>query len=190
MLTITRRQLDRLVLAYQVIVLVLTLLGIALVGQAFHKTLVAGMAVVVFIGARQLTPDPYHCNSLVKCFALSVAAFALILRVAPSLSWSLTAGPLLAIAVAYSASYIPKFKKYKQYYESQTSFNIDNPTEAEMRARCEARKFTPAETDICVQLFCKQGTRKLSAKEYMSIVGASDEWTARNIKSAYKKRLM
>ena len=190
MLAITKRQLDRLVLAYQVVMLVLTLLGIALVGQAFHKTLIAIMAVVVFIGARQLTLEPYHCNSLVKCFVLSIAAFALILRVAPALTWSLAAGPLLAIATVYCSSYIPKFKKYKQYYESQVSFNIDNPTESEMRARCKARKFTSAETEICIKLFCKQGTRKLSAKEYMSIVGASDEWTARNIKSAYKKRLM
>lgn len=189
MLTITRRQLDRLVLAYQALMLVLTLLGITLVGQALRKTLIATMAIVVFLGARQLTSEPYHCNSLLKCFVVSIAVFTLVLRVSPSLSWSLTAGPLLATFAAYGSSYIPKFKKYKQYYESQTAFNIDNPTELEMRARCEARKFTAAETEICVKLFCKQGTRKLSAKEYMSLVGASDEWTARNIKSAYKKRL-
>lgn len=190
MLSVTKRQLGLIVRTYQVVMTLLTLLGIALVGCVLHKEWIAAMALLVFLGARQLTEEPYHCNSLVKCLAVSIFAFTCILQLSPTLSWSLAAGPLIAIAVAYGSSYIPKFKKYKQYYESQTSFNIDNPTESEMRARCEARKFTLAETEICVQLFCKQGTRKLSAKEYMSIVGASDEWTARNIKSAYKKRLM
>lgn len=190
MLSVTKRQLGLIVRTYQAAMTALTLLGIALVSCVLHKEWTAFMALLAFLGARQLTEEPYHCNSLVTCLAVSILVFTCILRLVPSLSWSLAAGPLIAVAIAYSSSYIPKFKKYKQYYESQTSFDIDNPTELEMRTRCEARKFTPAETEICIQLFCKQGTRKLSAKEYMSIVGASDEWTARNIKSAYKKRLM
>lgn len=189
MLSVTRRQLDLIVRAYQGIMTLLTLLGIALVSCVLHKEWIAAMALLVFLGARQLPEEPYHCNSLVKCLAVSIIAFTCILQLSPSLSWSLSAGPLIAVAVAYGSSYIPKFKKYKQYYELQNTFDIENPTEAEMRARCEARRFTAAETEICIKLFCKQGTRKLSAKEYMSIVGASDEWTARNIKSAYKKRL-
>ena len=190
MLSVTKRQLGLIVRTYQVFMTLLTLLGIALVGCALRKEWITAIALVAFLGARQLTEEPYHCNSLVKCLAVSILAFTCILRLAPSLSWSLAAGPLIAVTVAYSSSYIPRFKRYKQYYESQNSFNIDNPTEREMRARCEAKKFTPAETEICIQLFCKQGTRKLSAKEYMSLVGASDEWTARNIKYAYMKRLM
>lgn len=171
MLSVTKRQLGLIVRTYQTAMTALTLLGIALVSCVLHKEWIVFMTLLAFLGARQLTEEPYHCNSLVTCLAVSILVFTCILRLVPSLSWSLAAGPLIAVAIAYSSSYIPKFKKYKQYYESQTSFDIDNPTELEMRTRCEARKFTPAETEICIQLFCKQGTVSSPLKSICLLLG-------------------
>lgn len=126
MLSVTKRQLGLIVRTYQTAMTALTLLGIALVSCVLHKEWIVFMTLLAFLGARQLTEEPYHCNSLVTCLAVSILVFTCILRLVPSLSWSLAAGPLIAVAIAYSSSYIPKFKKYKQYYESQTSFDIDN----------------------------------------------------------------
>lgn len=190
MLTVTRRQLSYITRAYQAVMLVLTVASILLVGTLMGSTAVSLITMLGFLGARQLVENPYHCTSLVKCLFISVLTFSTILRLAPSPSFSLSAGPILASLVAYGSSYVPKYAQYRQFYIEQHSFDIDNPSVADMRARCTAKNFTAEETDICIKLFCKQGTRKLSAKEYMSLVGASDEWTARNIKSAYKKRLM
>ena len=190
MIGITRAQLRRIVTTYQVAMYVITISLIVAVGAFLDKTAVAIMSVGAFVVSRKMVDDVYHCSSMVRCLLVSCAAFLVVLRVAPTPTVSLASGPILSVLIAYASGYIPKYAKYAEFYSSQTAFDINNPTEPELRARCAARKFTAAEADICVKLFCKQGTRKLSAKEYMHIVGASDEWTARNIKSAYKKRLM
>lgn len=126
MLSVTKRQLGLIVRTYQAAMTALTLLGIALVSCVLHKEWTAFMALLAFLGARQLTEEPYHCNSLVKCLAVSILVFTCILRLVPGLSWSLAAGPLIAVAVAYSSSYIPKFKKYKQYYPHLISTTLPN----------------------------------------------------------------
>lgn len=190
MIALNKKQLQILSILYELFMFVFTSVCIVFIGNLMHKAIIALLALVAFIGARQLTPEPYHCASLLSCFVVSTLTFACVICLSPNLSFSLVSGPILATALAYCSSYVVKYKQYKQFYEANTAFNIDNPTEAELRHRCALRKFTSTETDICVKLFCKQGTRKLSAKEYMSLVGASDEWTARNIKSAYRKRLV
>lgn len=190
MLRITPKQLKFIAQCYRMSVTAATFFVILYIGILLEKTLLAILAIISISVSKKFLTDNYHCKSLIHCFCVSCIVFIVLLRVIPSVNFSVASAPVLAALVAYASCYVTRYTKYEKFYSSNNSFNIDNPTEQEIRDRCKFRKFTHDETEICVKLFCKQGTKKLSAKEYMSLVGASDEWTARNIKAAYKKRLV
>lgn len=62
MLSVTKRQLGLIVRTYQTAMTALTLLGIALVSCVLHKEWIVFMALLAFLGARQLGVFSYVLN--------------------------------------------------------------------------------------------------------------------------------
>lgn len=177
---------QKVILFVMVISLQLAQLAVVLlIGTLNNMLFETAIMIVVFWISRSTMGKSWHSDRLSVCSMVTFTSFFILTKISLPLEASMFCCVLLGMLFAfilYKAYYIKvKVDRYDAIY----AFNLDACTEEQLIERASICGLSKEETEIAIKLFID----KLKAKEYMDLVGASDEYTARNYKSKLKKKL-
>lgn len=158
---------------------------VLLIGTLNNMLFETTIMIIVFWISRSTMGKSWHSDRLSVCSMVTFTSFFILTKISLPLKTSMFCCILLGMLFAfilYKAYYIKvKVDRYDAIY----SFKLETCTEEQLKERAMICGLSREETEIAIKLFID----KLKAKEYMDLVGASDEYTARNYKSKLKKKL-
>ena len=158
---------------------------VLLIGTLNNMLFETAIMIVAFWISRSTMGKSWHSDRLIICSMVTFTSFFILTKISLPLEASMFCCILLGMLFAfilYKAYYIKvKVDRYDAIY----AFNLETCTEEQLKERATICGLSKEETEIAIKLFID----KLKAKEYMDLVGASDEYTARNYKSKLKKKL-
>lgn len=158
---------------------------VLLIGTLNNMLLETTIMIIVFWISRSTMGKSWHSDRLSVCSMVTFTSFFILTKISLPLEASMFCCILLGMLFAlilYKAYYIKvKVDRYDAIY----TFDLETCTEEQLTERASICGLSKEETEIAIKLFID----KLKAKEYMDLVGASDEYTARNYKSKLKKKL-
>ena len=127
----------------------------------------------------------WHSDRLSVCSMVTFTSFFILTKISLPLEVSMFCCILLGMCFAVILYKAYGIKVKVDRYDAIYAFDLETCTEEQLAERASICGLSKEETEIAIKLFID----KLKAKEYMDLVGASDEYTARNYKSKLKKKL-
>lgn len=158
---------------------------VLLIGTLNNMLFETIIMLLVFWISRSTMGKSWHSDRLSVCSMVTFTSFFILTKISLPIEISMFCCILLGMCFAfilYKAYYI---KAKVDGYDAIYAFDLEACTEEQLVERASICGLSKEETEIAIKLFID----KLKAKEYMDLVGASDEYTARNYKSKLKKKL-
>lgn len=158
---------------------------VLLIGTLNNMLFETAIMIVVFWISRSTMGKSWHSDRLSVCSMVTFTSFFILTKISLPLEASMFCCILLGMCLAFILYKAYGIKVKVDRYDAIYAFNLETCTEEQLTERASICGLSKEETEIAIKLFVE----KLKAKEYMDLVGASDEYTARNYKSKLKKKL-
>jgi len=158
---------------------------VLLIGTLNNMLFETTIMIVVFWISRSTMGKSWHSDRLSVCSMVTFTSFFILTKISLPLEASMFCCILLGMCFAFILYKAYGIKVKVDRYDAIYAFNLETCTEEQLTERALICGLSKEETEIAIKLFID----KLKAKEYMDLVGASDEYTARNYKSKLKKKL-
>lgn len=170
---ITTKQFNALSFAYRVggfALIVGLLLGYSfLIGKPIEFALIF----LPYFATKGFYSRQWHASSLKQCFILSLIIFAFLTTIALPKEYSISVAFVLGLLAAYGSykagDIQAKLKDYAYiepiYNEltTDTAFNTDTCTEAELIDRCRALRFSDTNTELAIEFFIRKTPHRVIA---------------------------
>ena len=153
---VTRKQYERIVLAYRIGGF-LAILGL-LIGYSFlvGKPIEFALIFLPYFATKGLYSRQYHASSMKHCLMLSILIFAIAVTITIPKDYSICFSAVFGLLIAFVSCKVGNVQvKLREYAEltAPKPFNVDTCTEAELLERCRELHLSQENTELSVDFF-------------------------------------
>ena len=163
-LRLTRKQFDRLVLAYRITVFFLILFILIGYSILMNKLIVFIGIFVPYFFSKGFYKTQFHTSSLKACFILSVLIFSFLITITLPHTYSILCSFIIGSLTAYASCKAGEIQ-HRLKEKPTLCFNTDTCTKAELIERCNELKLSKENIDLAVALFIDKTKHKVLADQ-------------------------
>lgn len=165
---VTRKQYNRIILAYRISAFLLVLA--VLIGYSLHlgRSIEFLLIFLPYFVSKGWYQKQYHSKSLKKCCLISIAVFAFAVTMVVPRQFSINCSSAVGTSIAYASYKVADINERLDRLDKLTEqkpFSVDNCTESELLDRCCELKLSEENTNLAVHFFIKKTKQSVIAEQ-------------------------